>query len=249
MPSHERYLKNREKMREASRRYYRKNREKERERGRKWREENLDLARQIDRESQKRRRAQDPERGRAIQRKCRENETPERREKRLAYIRAWHKAHREKIREYCRKWRAEHPGQKTKWRQKHPDTARAARLREYEQKREWYYENLEEARAYFAAQVRNRKARLKPTPGHHTVADVEALYKAQKGKCAACKKPFPTTGKTRYTVDHIVPLTPRKGGKPGSNGPENLQLLCKPCNSSKYNKDHDEWIKSRRSGH
>ena len=89
----------------------------------------------------------------------------------------------------------------------------------------------------------NRRASKVPAPGQHTAADIERLYKQQCGRCAECDAEFPHGGKHRYHVDHIIPLSPRNGGEPGSNGPENLQLLCRFCNQSKSNLQPDEWAR------
>jgi 5-methylcytosine-specific restriction endonuclease McrA len=71
-----------------------------------------------------------------------------------------------------------------------------------------------------------RRARQKAADGRFTAADIRALETRQKGKCACCGK------KRKLAVDHIVPLA-----KGGTNWPNNLQLLCTPCNASKSAKD------------
>lgn len=91
--------------REAGRRYYEKHRERDLERQRKWREKNLELKRKIMRDSARRRRVENPEKTRAIQRNCRANESPEQRANRLAKIRQWHLNHQEEIREWWRNYR------------------------------------------------------------------------------------------------------------------------------------------------
>jgi len=113
MPDRDRYQKNRHKIREEARLWYQKNREKRLASQRKWREENLELKRQIMKESARRRRAEHPEITRAIQRKCRENESPEQRAHRLARIAAWHKKHREELLEYWRDYNREDRDQET----------------------------------------------------------------------------------------------------------------------------------------
>lgn len=102
MPNRERYRKYRNTECEGSRRRYWENRDKELARQRKWREENLELKRKIMRESAARRRAEHPEITRAIQRKARENASPEQAEQRRDRIREWHKKHRSEMLEYFR---------------------------------------------------------------------------------------------------------------------------------------------------
>jgi len=206
MPNRERYLKYRDKIREESRIFYWKNREKELERQRQWREQNLELKRQIMKESARRRRAEHPEITRAIQRKARENATPEQRVNRLAKIAAWHKAHRDEM---------------------------LVRNRE-----RWKRIDREKERI----RNRNRQAWKKQAIGKYSLADIEALYEKQNGRCAACDHIFPETGKHRFEIDHIIPLKPRGATVPrGTNWPENLQLLCRKCNRSKSNRLPEEW--------
>lgn len=81
--------------------------------------------------------------------------------------------------------------------------------------------------------VRNRRAKIKHSPGTHTRKDIQALFEAQKSLCANCRSPFVNKG---YHVDHIEPVA-----KGGSNGPANLQLLCRKCNQSKSDLDPYEW--------
>jgi 5-methylcytosine-specific restriction endonuclease McrA len=99
---------------------------------------------------------------------------------------------------------------------------------------QWKTANPEACRAYAA----NRRALNKGAEGQHTAFDIAALWKAQDGKCAACRGTLPVAGKHRYHVDHIVALS-----KGGSNWPKNIQLLCPRCNLSKHNRDFTEWAR------
>ena len=58
-----------------------------------------------------------------------------------------------------------------------------------------------------------------------SVAQKEAAYERQGGKCAMCGKPFEAC---EMQGDHIVPWS--KGGK---TLPDNLQMLCPLCNQRK----------------
>lgn len=50
------------------------------------------------------------------------------------------------------------------------------------------------------------------------------------GTCVAC-------GSTEHlTVDHILPVS-----RGGTNEPDNLQCLCRHCNSTKGKRTNDEW--------
>lgn len=73
-----------------------------------------------------------------------------------------------------------------------------------------------------SARVQRRRARKLEAIGSFTNDELSAIWMRQRGRCATCK----CDGK--LTIDHIVPLV-----LGGSNYAVNIQLLCKPCNSSK----------------
>ncbi len=53
-----------------------------------------------------------------------------------------------------------------------------------------------------------------------------SLFLKRKGTCAACTQKI-EAGKA-WNIDHILPLA-----LGGTNAPENLQILCRPCHRSK----------------
>lgn len=78
-----------------------------------------------------------------------------------------------------------------------------------------------------------RRYRLEQDSGW-TLTDTEfdRLLVEQNGRCRYCRTPFTTTGKTRATIDHVIPLA-----KGGTHTPDNIVLACLSCNSSKGAKD------------
>lgn len=94
----------------------------------------------------------------------------------------------------------------------------------------WQKENID----YFRAKNNERRARLKGASGSHTRKDVEKILNLQRFLCANCR----SSVMDGYHVDHVIPIS-----KGGSNGPENLQILCPPCNIRKRDKDPIEWAK------
>lgn len=83
-----------------------------------------------------------------------------------------------------------------------------------------------------------RRARKRGAPGHYTAADITRLRAQQGDKCAAphCDTPLAAS----CSVDHIMPLA-----RGGTNWPDNLQLLCLSCNSSKCDRTMEEWLTAR----
>lgn len=107
----------------------------------------------------------------------------------------------------------------------------------------WYQNNKEKAKAANAAwrsanreltRLYGRKYSLlkRCADGEFTLADIKAILKSQRNRCAYCRRPT----KNGYHVDHIQPVS-----KGGSNHPRNLQILCQPCNHKKNAKDPIEF--------
>lgn len=90
-----------------------------------------------------------------------------------------------------------------------------------ERTRLWKINNREHCNTINA----NRRARQKNAIGSYTVGEWELLKKQYGYKCPSCNKIEPSIKLTR---DHIIPLV-----KGGSNYIENIQPLCRSCNSSK----------------
>jgi len=154
-----------------------------------------------------------PEKARARQQRYRETH-PERplayREANKAKIaarsRAYKQANPDRVREDTRRWFAANPGAVQRWRKANPEA--------------------------FRAQTQRRHARRANAEGTHSAADLKAILRQQKGRCAYCGIDIKTT----YTVDHIIALS-----KGGSNWPRNIQLACLSCNTSKQDADPIEF--------
>jgi 5-methylcytosine-specific restriction endonuclease McrA len=163
-------------------------------------------------------------------------------------------AHRDQIRERAREWAKANPERAAErvrlWVQDNTDRSRAikARYRRSEKGKaaaarprdrlarkatatRYYLKNRDRYRGY----MRNRRARIRGAAGKHTAADVAALKRLQKGKCAYCRHPLGD----RFEVDHHHPLA-----LGGENGRANLQLLCRQCNRSKGAKHPVDFVRS-----
>lgn len=111
------------------------------------------------------------------------------------------------------------------WQEKHPDKVRQFKKnwaekcgKEYWANYKWWLKNPER----FAIINRRRQHRRKNAEGDYSIEDWQAILKANNSKCACCGV------EGNLTVDHIIPLS-----KGGTNNPENLQPLCRSCNSRK----------------
>jgi len=82
-----------------------------------------------------------------------------------------------------------------------------------------------------------RRVHVKDTEATLTVEQWGTILKMQKNACNICGRKF--TKKRPPTIDHIIPLS-RGGGLTY----ENIQALCKSCNSQKHTKIDPQFIQS-----
>ena len=73
-----------------------------------------------------------------------------------------------------------------------------------------------------------RYAREKGAEGRHTLEEWEALKESANQKCLNCRE------EKELTKDHIIPLS-----KGGTDYIDNIQPLCRNCNSKKHNHIHE----------
>jgi 5-methylcytosine-specific restriction endonuclease McrA len=138
-----------------------------------------------------------------------------RRQKAIARIRADPAVHNER----GAKWKREHA-------ERYGETTRKRR-------KERYAENPEP----FRALDHRRRAFKLNSPGFHAAKETRDLLTTQGFICA---NPYCCADLrvVKRHLDHIVALT-----RGGSNGIDNLQWLCAPCNHRKKDIDKEAWLK------
>jgi 5-methylcytosine-specific restriction endonuclease McrA len=140
----------------------------------------------------------------------------EHKEHRKGYIKNYCKLNREKITDYYRTYRKINPEKEKEAQRKYAKTENG---------------KLKEARV-----KHNRRSNSNKSPCTLTTIQWEKILESQGNKCAICGNRF---CKSRPpTKDHIVPLS-----KGGGFTFENVQALCRSCNSSKNARlDHTKII-------
>lgn len=77
--------------------------------------------------------------------------------------------------------------------------------------------------SYYVYSTNLRRARKAAAVGSHSHEDVVRLLTEAAGMCRNCG-----SSEHRLEIDHIIPIS-----RGGTNGVENLQVLCLPCNRRK----------------
>lgn len=98
------------------------------------------------------------------------------------------------------------------------------RLRAKENAKKYRLENPDKE----AARKKSRRARQRSATGKFTAQEWLALCARYNHKCVACKK------SESLTADHVIPVS-----KGGSSFIDNIQPLCRSCNSKKHDKTID----------
>lgn len=103
--------------------------------------------------------------------------------------------------------------------------------------KKWRDANKDRIKGYYAGTRALRKSQCFRTPIEDRITGEEwqQIVDRSKGRCIYC-------GQTpdKLTQDHVVPLS-----KGGTHTASNIVPACLPCNSSKGNKDLDEFLRRR----
>lgn len=160
-------------------------------------------------------------------------------------VKDYHRSNSQKIIEAAVQWRKDNLERAKEivknWQVKNQDKLKENRRRYYlkhrerinQQQREWEDNNREQVRAKNSRWkkenpaknvilVQRRRTRKIENGGSYTAEEWEALCAHYDYLCLCCKEQKP------LTVDHVIPIS-----KGGENTIDNIQPLCKECNSRK----------------
>ena len=137
----------------------------------------------------------------------------ENKEKMLQQSREWYKNNKERKRELKRNWEKRN--------------IEKIRLQRRKWRRSWELKNPEKNRSMQNACHHKRRALLRGDKNKFSANEWDVVRKRNNYKCVICGKIEP---EIKLTVDHIIPVS--RGGK---NNIENIQPLCRRCNSIKNN--------------
>lgn len=177
--------------------------------------------------------------------------TDEERMKKNAYMRQWRKKNIEKTKFWSKRFRNNNKALIKKrakkyyktFKNRHPERLQEIQrkaLKKYNAKKPWLINNHKKSNKLKHKEwvkkhpenikiIRKRaKAKRRGVEGSYTLSDWELLKKQYGYTCPCCKRKEP---KIELHADHIIPIV-----KGGTNYIENIQPLCKTCNSRKYTK-------------
>lgn len=168
--------------------------------------------------------------------------SPQERERRREYMRVHQRRYRKRRPELVRateqkRDKAKRAADRRAERAKDPERHRAILSKSFQkhkakrmaETKAWKGKNKDAWRRH----MRPIKVMRRAAEGHFDSSDVARMLIEQGGICAGC----PSDISSSYHVDHIKPLS-----RGGTHWPDNLQLLCGPCNRSKGAKTMEEWI-------
>lgn len=155
------------------------------------------------------------------------------------YTRRYQRANQDKTRQTSRRWRLANPEACKRYQEGSRRRRRANPEKDREQCRRWRANNPDKVKESnrrwlkkypdkHVAQVQRRRAKMLGAGGSYTAAEWQALCEEYDNKCLCCGRKEPDI---KLTVDHVLPID--LGGR---NDIDNLQPLCKSCNSRKNNR-------------
>lgn len=154
-------------------------------------------------------------------------------EKIAAEYKKWAAEKADHLKAYNDNWRAENAEHVRKQKRELNRKYRAADPRKFaDRAMEYYHRKMQdpEFRAKQSLKASLQRAKRKGAAGEFNSEDVAEILKRQKYKCAECG--VSVRRKINRHVDHIIPIA-----LGGTSWPNNLQILCPPCNLSKGAKD------------
>lgn len=165
----------------------------------------------------------------------------------VCYRRGYNANHKSEHAEWMREWRKNRPEKAQAIERKRSQTSRRKAWRDTYNEN-YYQEHRDELCAYqvewrkanpeqFAIYWRAAYARGKNAEGKLLKRQWKAIVEhyAPDGRCPKCGEPFSEAEtRRRLSIDHVLPLS--QGGR---HSPENIQVLCHSCNSSKNDKTVD----------
>jgi 5-methylcytosine-specific restriction endonuclease McrA len=107
------------------------------------------------------------------------------------------------------------------------------RGRENARERQRLYSQTEQGRLQNRIRCSRRRALLIQAAGSFTAEEWRATVERQKNQCLYCQREF--TERLPATMDHVIPLS-----KDGAHEASNIVAACKPCNSRKWNRLHED---------
>lgn len=150
--------------------------------------------------------------------------------KRRDYIQRYRMEKTDELREWGRQYRAKN-GEKIRNRKRQHIAHN--RDKERGRQRRYYQENRDKVRLYY----HRRKARKQSLPDTFTVEEWEKARDYWHNCCAYCGSRSPV-----LTIDHFIPLN---SDRCIGTVPTNIVPACKPCNSSKGDRDAFAWLISQ----